>query len=43
MPAAGAAIAGPRSAQELGVPVLVGGPGRRLAELLATAKDFSQT
>jgi MerR family transcriptional regulator, light-induced transcriptional regulator len=43
MPAAGAADPAPRSAQELGVPVLIGGPGRRLGELLATARVFSQT
>jgi hypothetical protein len=40
MPAA-AATAVPRSAQELGVPVLIGGPGRRLGELLADARMFS--
>ena len=32
-----------RSVQELGVPVLIGGPGRRLGELLAMARVFSQT
>jgi hypothetical protein len=42
MPAA-AATAVPRSAQELGVPVLIGGPGRRLGELLADARVFSHT
>jgi hypothetical protein len=43
MPAAGAAPLATRSAQELGVPVLIGGPGRRLGELIATAREFSQT
>jgi hypothetical protein len=44
MPAAGAAAAAAhRSALELGVPVLIGGPGRRLGELLPAAGVFSQT
>jgi methanogenic corrinoid protein MtbC1 len=43
MPGAGAATPASRSAQELGLPVLIGGPGRRLGELLATAREFSQT
>jgi excisionase family DNA binding protein len=43
MPAAGAAAAARRSAQELGIPVLIGGPGRRLGELLTMARVFSQT
>jgi hypothetical protein len=43
MPAAGAAAAARRSAQEVGVPVLIGGPGRRLSELLTLARVFSQT
>jgi F420-dependent methylenetetrahydromethanopterin dehydrogenase len=43
MPAAPAAAAARRSAQELGIPVLIGGAGRRLAELLAAARVFSQT
>jgi methanogenic corrinoid protein MtbC1 len=41
MPAA--ATAAPRSARELGVPVLIGGPGRRLGELLTMARVFSHT
>jgi methanogenic corrinoid protein MtbC1 len=43
MPAAGDATAARRSAQELGIPVLVGGAGQRLGELLAAARVFSQT
>jgi hypothetical protein len=43
MPAAGATAAARRSVQELGVPVLIGGPGRRLGELLAMGRVFSQT
>jgi MerR family transcriptional regulator, light-induced transcriptional regulator len=38
MPAADAAAAAPQSARELGVPVLIGGPGRPLRELLEAAQ-----
>ena len=41
MPAAAATAAARRLAQDLGVPVLIGGPGRRLSELLTLARDFS--
>jgi hypothetical protein len=29
-----------RAADELGIPVLIGGPGRRLAELVAAARSI---
>ncbi len=43
MPATGAAGAARRAAEALGVPVLVGGSGHRLQDLLDSARLFSRT
>jgi MerR family transcriptional regulator, light-induced transcriptional regulator len=43
MPSARAAAGARRSAQELGIPVLIGEAGRRLDELLAAVRVFSNT
>jgi excisionase family DNA binding protein len=40
MPGTRAGTAARRAAEAFGIPVLVGGPGRRLDELLAAARDF---